>query len=230
VKTDPVFYVEAAKRKPNICKAIPYHILHPIGMDILKRGFPPFLAKVIFECGVSKEHANAAFELGKYFMQFEKNYENAKLNFHKALNMGEHKAIPYLKKINELMNILTTEQITLMEECSSQTDYHFDKLLYNSTNRSVYRVRRKKDNETFALKMIEIDILDFNESLAEIVLLLELKNDFVCEVTDFFIEEKEDFYYFCIVMPMYSKDLFQFMKETKFDEEVFLITFKKDYS
>jgi serine/threonine protein kinase len=119
------------------------------------------------------------------------------------------------------MNSLNENQISTIEKCSNERDYKIKKLVYFSMERSVYVVQNKKDKMDYAMKQIKIDITDFNDVLKETSFLLNLKNEFVCGLKDFYIKNtEEDDYFFCMIMPLYHTDLHEYLKLNEVSQKV----------
>jgi predicted DNA-binding ArsR family transcriptional regulator len=171
--------------------------------------------KLFFYGEVSHELANL------YFNGNVKNFEKAKYYFEQAISFGFSNSLIPLNKLKMMMNSLNENQISTIEKCSNERDYKIKKLVYFSMERSVYVVQNKKDKMDYAMKQIKIDITDFNDVLKETSFLLNLKNEFVCGLKDFYIKNtEEDDYFFCMIMPLYHTDLHEYLKLNEVSQKV----------
>ena len=227
IKEDPIFFLQAFRSNPNLLnqKNLPYEILHSIGLKLLKQGYsedeiiPIFLYGFKF-CKNKKLNSESSYQLGKInFYGKKKDFKKSKFFFEESLKIFENeKSILELNKLNRFLK-LDDENLKIIENCSNEKNYIFEKQIYSPSNskRWVFKVKNKQNKKIYALKKIQIDIFDFNETLNEITTLIKLKNDSICEIFDFFIQENEEYgyFYFCIIMPLYDLDLFKFIQSNK---------------
>jgi superfamily II helicase len=97
----------------------------------------------------------------------------------KKQNNISTKASTEYEKLSKLLQNLSSEQISAIEKCTNSNSYIRLKLIYNSSDRNVHKIKRNID-QIFALKRISIDIFEFNDSLNEMSTLILLKmNTFV---------------------------------------------------
>jgi hypothetical protein len=241
-KDDPIFFIQAYRNHPNVLneKNLPCDILFSVALKLLEQGYEeteikPILKYVIENCKKSEFHliGECSYHLGKfYFYGNKKDFKKAKSYFEESIKKGCQKSIIELNKLNKYLE-LDSEKLKIVESCSSEKNYIFEKIIYSSPKRSVYKVKNKTDQQVYALKKIQIDIMDFNETLNEVTSLIKLKSEFICEISDFFIQENEEYeyFYFCIVMPLYNVDLFTHLQKNEMDEQVILLnSFKGNYS
>jgi hypothetical protein len=228
LKENPIFFLEALKFCPAILEDpnISYKDLHPIGCCLYERKMKEDIAILIFEYGVKYENEftpSAYCYLGKiYFNGTSKDFQKSKFYFDKAMELECYEGIDELQKVNNYLFSLDKNQLSVLENCTNESEYFLEKLLYSNDERYIYKVKKKATNQFFAMKKITIDIFDFNTILQEVVLLIQLKHEMICEIIDFFVEEDKlnETYTLSIVMPLYSDDLFHIRKKTKFTETV----------
>jgi hypothetical protein len=233
-KDDPIFFIQAFRNHPNVLneKNLPSEILYSVALKLLEQGYEetetkPLLKYIIENCKKSESHliGECSYELGKLnFHGNKKDFKKAKSYFEQSIKKGCQKSIIELNKLNKYLE-LDSEKLKIVESCSNEKNYIFEKIIYSSPKRSVYRVKNKIDQQVYALKKIQIDIMDFNETLNEVTSLIKLKNEYICEISDFFIQENEEYeyFYFCIVMPLYNVDLFTHLQKNELDENVNLL-------
>jgi hypothetical protein len=228
LKKNPIFFLEALKFCPGILEDpnLPYKDLHPIGCSLYERKMKEEVAILIFEYGVKYENEftpNAYCYLGKiYFNGTKKDFQKSKFYFDKAMELECYEGMDELQRLNNYLFSLDKNQLSVLENCTDEREYFFEKLLYSNEQRYIYKVKKKATNQFFAMKKIIIDIFDFNTILQEVVLLIQLKHEMICEIIDFFVEEdkENETYTLSIVMPLYSDDLFSIRKKQKFTENV----------
>jgi hypothetical protein len=205
-------------------------ILHSIAMDL--REINEERAISIFQIETTngklyKFTNEAHFELGKLKSHgAEKDFENAEFHFKKCIennfNIKESKL--ELDRIHKFTLNLNEKERKNLEICSNEKSYEIVKFITKSMDASIFLVKRKSDQEQFILKRFQVNDNDFNTSLKEVLMLVQLKNEYICEISNFYVEEKEvdeEFlYYFCIIMPRYESDLSQYLKNVELDESM----------
>jgi hypothetical protein len=214
---------------------IPEIYLHKIAMKMSRIEIYQREAMKIFEREIlnQNEYQNEAyFELGVlYFNGVEKNFEKSRNYFEHCceVEFKANESTKYLKNIARYTNNLDTSDISQLEQCSSNSDrYIIKKMIFKSTDAFIFLVENKSNLQTYVMKRFSIDNFNFNAALKEVILLMKLKSEYVCEIIDFFINEEEDVedkdimkYFFNIIMPLYDCDLFDFIKKKPLTEIVF---------
>eukprot|EP01080_Neovahlkampfia_damariscottae_P011996 gene11996-5396_t len=228
METNPLFFVEAYKFAPNLIEdsLISYDTLHKIGICIFEKNLKVEIAIKIFEFGVEHENKftpEAHHFIGNIFFKSSiKDFQKAKYHYQKSFELGYKKSVEELNKINNFVNNLNKDEINILENCSNENDYIIEKMIYCSEERYVYRVKHKSTNKSYALKRFTIDIFDFNNALHEVVLLIQLKNELICELIDFFVQEdvENDQYLLSMIMPFYDQDLMKYITLNEMTEEL----------
>jgi hypothetical protein len=209
----------------------PHDLLHLIGMKLKDIAMNEPQCIGIFEKGIQlgkkfKYYSECCFELGKiYSIGNEKNFEQSEKYLKECIsnNFQKKEATQLLNKLHLFTKNLNQEEISIFENCSSSGSYEVVNYLTHSSDAYLYIVKRKKDDRTFVLKKFMVDPFEdsFNNSLKEVLLLMKLKNELICKVEDFYIEEQqfEDQvdYFFCIIMTKYSQDLKKFITTSELE-------------
>jgi hypothetical protein len=209
----------------------PHDLLHLIGMKLKDNTLNEPTCIGIFEKGIQlgkkfKYYPECCFELGKiYSTGNEKNFEQSEKYLKECVsnNFLKKEATQLLNKLHLFTKNLNQEEISIFENCSGSGSYEVVNYLTHSSDAYLYIVKRKKDDCTFVLKKFMVDPSEdsFNNSLKEVLLLMKLKNELICKVEDFYIEEQQfeetvD-YFFCIIMTRYSQDLKKFITTTELE-------------
>jgi serine/threonine protein kinase len=129
-----------------------------------------------------------------------------------------------LDKLQKYTKNLNREEKSILEKCSNASSYEICKYLTKSLDATIYLSKRKSDGKEFIQKKFPVpDPSTFNSTLKEVLLLMKLKNKFICGFEDFFVEEEEfdeEMYYFIsIIMPKYSQDLKKYILKTELEKK-----------
>jgi hypothetical protein len=191
--------------------------------------------KIFREIEQKKEnfYFEACFELATLYSSVSKNFNESKRLFQVCVdnNFQKKHSIKHLELLQKLTMNLDREETDLLESCSDARNYELIKFLAKSSGPVIFLVKQKSTSKEFVLKRFPIGVdLDFNETLKEVLYLMKLKNQHVCEIIDFYVEENPDEddestpYFFCLIMPYYKSDLFKFITSKNFDP---LLSMKK---
>jgi hypothetical protein len=222
----PQIYLFFKKHELNLSG----EILHSIAMGLREineeRAISIFQSETI-NGKLYKFTNEAYFELGKLKSHgIEKDFERAEFYFKKCIenNFNVKQSKLELDRIYKFTLNLNEKEKKNLENCSNEKSYEIVKFITKSMDASIFLVKRKSDQEEFILKRFQVNDNDFNISLKEVLMLMQLKNEYICEISDFYVEEKEvdeEFlYYFCIIMPRYESDLSQYSKNIEMDESM----------
>jgi hypothetical protein len=167
------------------------------------------------------------FELGNIYLNGKnKNFNKSEEYLRKCIrnNFKVKQSTLLLEKLQKYSKNLDSEEISILENCSDVNSYEISKYLTKSLDATIYFTKRKKDGKEFIQKRFVIsDANVFNNTLKEVLLLMKLKNEFICGFEDFFVEEEEVDeemqYFISIIMPKYSQDLKNYILKTELDKE-----------
>jgi hypothetical protein len=173
-------------------------------------------------------YLESCFELAKLYASLPpKDLEKSKNLFQICLqnNFQKKICVKQLELLEKFTN-LNEEESQMLKSCSDGRNYELVKFLAKSSGPVIYLVKEKSTLKEFVLKRFPIgEDLNFNETLKEVLCLMKLKNKYICEIIDFYVEEnpeedEEVPYYFCLIMPFYPVDLHKFILKNKVDEKV----------
>jgi hypothetical protein len=181
---------------------------------------------------IQQKHGNfyleSCFELAKLYASHPpKDLEESKNLFEICLqnNFQKKICVKQLELLEKFTN-LSEEESQMLKSCSDGRNYELVKFLAKSSGPVIYLVKQKNTSKEFVLKRFPIGAdLNFNETLKEVLCLMKLKNKYICEIIDFYVEEnpEEDEnvpYFFCLIMPFYPVDLNNFILKNKVDNKV----------
>ena len=80
------------------------------------------------------------------------------------------------------------KELSTLEKCSNSQNYEILKRLAKSSDATIFVVKRKSDSNEYVIKRFLIEELAFNDSLKEVILLMKLKNKYICEIIDFLLK------------------------------------------
>jgi hypothetical protein len=167
------------------------------------------------------------FELGNlYFHGTNKNFNKTEEYLKQCIssNFKVKESTLLLKKLFQYTKNLNIEEKSILEKCSKASSYEISQYLTKSLDATIYLTKRKKDGKEFIQKRFPISNPNiFNNTLKEVLLLMKLKNEFICGFEDFFVEEEEFDdemqYFISIIMPKYSQDLKKYILTTELEKE-----------
>jgi hypothetical protein len=211
---------------------LPEDLLHSIAMKL--KEYEIYEKNCIeifeFEIKIGKEfkfYQESCFELAKIYLNGnEKNFEKSEKYFNENIsgNFKISEVTHLLMKLQKFSN-LDQEERSIFEKCSKSSSYELLKHFAHSMDAHLYYVKRKKDGKELVLKKFVVDDSrdSFNTSLKEVLFLMKLKHNLICQVEDFYIEETEEEdetkYFFCIIMEKYEQDLSKLVKNNELKEE-----------
>jgi hypothetical protein len=167
------------------------------------------------------------FELGNlYFHGTNKNFNKTEEYLKQCIssNFKVKESTLLLNKLFQYTKNLNIEEKSILEKCSKASSYEISQYLTKSLDATIYLTKRKKDGKEFIQKRFPISNPNiFNNTLKEVLLLMKLKNEFICGFEDFFVEEEEFDdemqYFISIIMPKYSQDLKKYILTTELEKE-----------
>jgi serine/threonine protein kinase len=226
IKENPMIFIEAFNTSSDFLSIFDYSFLNEIVQNIRFKelDFPEILLK-IFEYGHSKKNGDAAYELGMIHLEGEeKNFLDAKIYFEKSMLWGNEKSKEEYLKIMNLLKNFNSDEIKIMENKSNRYAYKIVEYIARGAQGTVFKAKNKRNNQIVAIKKIQIEIDEINSSLKEVIPVVKLNHANICEIYDFFTEEdeKNECYYFNIVMPHCKTNLKSHVQQSTMDESLMI--------
>jgi serine/threonine protein kinase len=211
---------------------IPNELKHKIAMKLKESEIYENHCIEIFKKGIElgesfEFYQECFFELGNfYFNGTNKNFDKSEEYLKQCIssNFKVKESALLLDKLQMYTKNLNREEKSILEKCSNASSYEITKYLTKSLDATIYLSKRKCDGKEFIQKKFPVpDPSTFNSTLKEVLLLMKLKNEFICGFEDFFVEEEEFDeemnYFISIIMPKYSQDLKKFILKTELEKE-----------
>eukprot|EP01080_Neovahlkampfia_damariscottae_P006188 gene6188-10195_t len=224
-KEDFIIYIMGKSEIPNFIELIPRDILFQIGMKMVSMSIYELESIEILQFLIDQNlddeiHKECCFQIGSLYLNgSKKNFKKSKKFLMQSINYN-HRIQQSKEKLHQLLRSikgLNKKEIETLEKCSNAENYEIIKRLTKSSDATIFQVKRKTDNMELVMKKLEIEDMQFNNSLKEVVLLMKLHHPFICEIIDFFVDstadEEDEFFTFSIIMPMYKSDLYQYIKK-----------------
>jgi hypothetical protein len=211
---------------------IPNELEHKIAIKLKENEFHENHCIEIFKKGIEfgesfEFYQECFFELGNlHFNGKNKNFDKSEEYLKQCIssNFKVKESTLLLDKLQKYTKNLNREEKSILEKCSNASSYEICKYLTKSLDATIYFSKRKSDGKEFIQKKFPVpEPSIFNSTLKEVLLLMKLKNKFICGFEDFFVEEEEfdeEMHYFIsIIMPKYSQDLKKYILKTELEKK-----------
>jgi rRNA maturation protein Rpf1 len=211
---------------------IPNELEHKIAMKLKENEIYQNHCIEIFKKGIElgesfEFYQECFFQLGNlYFNGTNKNFDKSEEYLKQCISsyFKVKESAFLLDKLQKYTKNLNREEKSILEKCSNASSYEITKYLTKSLDATIFLSKRKSDGKEFIQKRFPVpDPSTFNSTLKEVLLLMKLKNEFICGFEDFFVEEEEFDgemnYFISIIMPKYSQDLKKYILKTELEKE-----------
>jgi serine/threonine protein kinase len=211
---------------------IPNELEHKIAMKLKENEIYQNDCIEIFKKGIKlgesfEFYQECCFQLGNlYFNGTNKNFDKSEEYLKQCISsyFKVKESSFLLDKLQKYTKNLNREEKSILEKCSNASSYEITKYLTKSLDATIFLSKWKSDGKEFIQKRFPVpDPSTFNSTLKEVLLLMKLKNEFICGFEDFFVEEEEFDgemnYFISIIMPKYSQDLKNYILKTELEEE-----------